>query len=254
LYVAQIKFEKRLELDRDKASDAINGLLSALRMNGQVCGREVAVIDTPDYLMATELIPEIHSLDTNHHNQYVLRDLQILGELGLSGPSIEVAREMDGHLACECAVPASYILYTNYLTLESSLWCGDCFHPVPLYRIPPTSGKEYNDIIGWQSNYKACDTLQMLCTQVERTALRQMSWLDSGLTKDGLDICRRIKEVTQTPTYYYLYRHYGRSKRDEARRRCPSCQGEWLLAERWHIFDFRCDRCELLSNIAVALP
>jgi predicted nucleic acid-binding Zn ribbon protein len=85
----------------------------------------------------------------------------------------------------------------------------------------------------------------------ERFALREMGRHDSRLSQRGRAICGNIEELTGRPAYYHLHRYYGRSYRKEAERRCPECGGEWRLPETWHrLFDFRCDNCRLLSNMA----
>ncbi|WP_157778689.1 DUF2310 family Zn-ribbon-containing protein [Massilia violaceinigra] len=48
----------------------------------------------------------------------------------------------------------------------------------------------------------------------------------------------------------------GASRRaaQEARRRCPGCDASWHSPATPHgMFDFRCDRCRLLSNLAFNL-
>ena len=78
-----------------------------------------------------------------------------------------------------------------------------------------------------------------------------MSRLDSALTKSGLENCRLISAITKKPVYYYFYRGNGRKMAVEKKRKCPKCGGDWLLDEPWHgKFDFKCDKCHLLSNIA----
>jgi predicted nucleic acid-binding Zn ribbon protein len=143
-----------------------------------------------------------------------------------------------------------FILYTNYLSLESPIRCGDCFGIFPLYRIPATKDDEYTDILTWESDYKACDTLQMNCSTGERFGISQLSRCDSSLSKRGIDICICIAVSTGIPAYYYLLKESGRNKRAELNRKCPSCGGEWLLHDSLHkLFDFKCDKCKLLSNI-----
>ena len=250
MYVGKILLTHHKPVDKDVASDVINFLLGALRMNGQVCGREFPIAITPRGYAATCMLPEKTSLNANHHNRWVRECLQKIQEAGLEEPDCGVAEELDGAGACDCEHPESYLLYTTHITLESPLRCGECFLPVPLYRIPPMRNEEYNDVISWQSYYQACDTLQMNCTPMERSAMRQLSRLDSGLSEHGLALCRQIKELTRIPTYYYLYRYGARSRRQEQKRLCPSCEREWLLPTPWHIFDFRCDHCHLASNLA----
>jgi len=133
---------------------------------------------------------------------------------------------------------------------ESPLSCGDCFRAVPLYRIPHTHGDEYADVLQWEADYKACDTLHMNIGTGERFGERQMFRHDSSLSRRGREICASISSLTGRPTYYYLCKVRARSSAEEERRRCPNCNGQWKLGKRWHLFDFRCDRCLLLSNIA----
>ena len=242
--------KKQATLERDAASDAIDMLLSALRMNGQVCGREMLTADTPDCYISSILLPEATALQETHNNRYVNDALKKIQDAGLSAPECFATEDMDSRGVCVCETPQSLFLYATYVSLDSPLRCGDCGLSRPLYRVPPTKEEEYNDIICWQSDYQCCDRLQMNCRNLERAAMRQLSRLDSSLSRDGLAICRRICELTGIPTYHYLYRYGGRSLRKERQRLCPACQSEWLLAEPWHDFDFKCDKCRLISNIA----
>ncbi len=51
--------------------------------------------------------------------------------------------------------------------------------------------------------------------------------------------------------YYYLYKYNGKSRTIEESRKCPNCKGGWFLNEPLHgIFDFKCDKCHLVSNVA----
>ena len=91
----------------------------------------------------------------------------------------------------------------------------------------------------------------MNCQVGERFATNQISALNSALTKEGLEICHSISELTQKDVYYYLSKDKSRSLQSEKSRVCPSCQQQWLLAKEIHgLFDFKCSRCRLLSNIA----
>lgn len=250
MYVAQLTMTAQMPVDRDTASHAINSLLAALRMNGQVCGREWPIAITSEDYTATVLIPEPTALEAVHHNHYATQSLDALHTAGLSAPEITIARDVDGAGTCNCAQSQSLILYTYDVSLEPPLRCGDCFLPVPLYRVPPIKDVDYYEIICWQSDYQACDRLQMNCTTLERPATRQISRVDSSLSQFGLDICRRLTETTHLPVYYYLYSDSARSRRQEQKRLCPSCGSEWLLAAPWHKFDFKCDRCRLLSTLS----
>ena len=52
-------------------------------------------------------------------------------------------------------------------------------------------------------------------------------------------------------SYINLKKGSGNDIESERGRRCPGCDGAWMLDEPWHgLFDFRCDPCRLVSNIA----
>lgn len=251
MFVAELTFDVPGACDVDMLSDAVNNLLGTLRMNGQVCGREWPIVQTNQHCSAIILIPAHDALDSAHQNSYVKGALDKLVAIGIGAPRIAmIGEDIDGADPCTCEKPASYILYTDYLSLESPVRCGDCFCPIPLYILPHTYDDEYYDVISWQSNYQACDLLQMNCGILERATTRQLSRFDSRLCRDGLAICDRIATATGIPTYYYLYRYGSRSRTAELARRCPSCGGPWLLENPWHLFDFKCTQCNLISNIA----
>jgi predicted nucleic acid-binding Zn ribbon protein len=124
-----------------------------------------------------------------------------------------------------------------------------------LYSIPATYHDEYCDIISWQSDYQACDNLQMNCKTGERFGIRELSGHNSSLTGQGIKICKLIMNNTDIPTYYYLYRHHGRSRKSELQRKCPQCNQSWFFEDPVHnLFDFKCDQCHLFSNIAFSIP
>jgi len=251
MYVAEVSFPFAKNLELNLISDLVNRALAAWRMNGQVCNREWPITIFDNAASATVLIPEPVSLEKNISNEYVRKALSELLDKGRCSPEVKIkGDDIDSGEVCSCSQVNSYVLYTTYISLESPLRCGDCFGPIPLYKIPPTDGDEFYNLICWQSDYSSCDALQMNCSTLERAATREMSSHDSSLSKQGLAVCQVITNSTAIPTYYYLYRNNGRSRKSERQRKCPSCGGEWLLEERFHCFDFKCERCRLLSNIA----
>jgi len=79
----------------------------------------------------------------------------------------------------------------------------------------------------------------------------------SELAEEGRDLCRAIESATGVPTFYYLMRYWGRPKAEE-RRRCPGCGDAWRTERpreppnRFWQFDFKCDRCRLVSHLGAA--
>ena len=255
MLIAEIKFKIEKPEDSETQHDEIQWLLGTYRMDGHILGRESSVAPQPDQFIAFTLIPAEDAFDAATYNKYIRERLQKLSLVGLSQPIYNIlGKDPSESSACACSGRSAFILFTTYLTLQSPLRCASCFSAVPLYRIPRFPSEDLHDIISWQSDYQSCDSLQMNCSTGERFATQQLSSYDSSLTQRGLQICKQIKRLTGKAVYYYLYRGTGRSHKMELERKCPHCGGGWLLKEPWHkLFDFRCNKCRLLSNIEWSL-
>jgi predicted nucleic acid-binding Zn ribbon protein len=201
------------------------------------------------------MVPSRDSLDERFANKYVREYLAKYLKITSSVPQITIlGPDPDSAPACGCENPVDYILFTNLMTVESPIRCAECFHPVPLYLLPFTDDEEHLDALSWVSDYKACDTLQMHCTVGERFGEQQMLRHDSALSKSGRELCRKLEAKIQGKVYYFLHKYRGRSVAAERKRLCPECDRSWILADQWHgLFDFRCEHCRLLSNIASSL-
>jgi predicted nucleic acid-binding Zn ribbon protein len=144
------------------------------------------------------------------------------------------------------------ILFTTFVNAEPPLRCGSCFGPIALYHVPATNeAANWRDILSWEDTYQAMDWLFIGTGPGERFAHDQLSRFDSDLSTDGRTLARELEKQAGVPVYYYLSKHFGRSDKAERRRMCPSCGKAWLRKEPLHrIFDFQCQRCRLLSNVA----
>ncbi|WP_374349417.1 DUF2310 family Zn-ribbon-containing protein [Chitinimonas sp.] len=236
-------------LDDDEI-ELISALLGTLRMNGQIYGREFPFYRAGEAVCAQVMVPESGALDTNHRGRYVARDYERLRVARVQVSHVDLGSELDSQPACQCQAPSAYLLSTNYLAIVSPIDCLDCGGAVPLYRFAPFASGEYSELISWQSDYQSCDHLQMNCSTLVRAGMREISRLDSALSRRGLDYAAQLAAGCGRPVYYYLYRYGARSLRQERARRCPGCGGEWLLDTPIRCFDFKCDNCRLLSNIA----
>ncbi|MGL5359937.1 MAG: DUF2310 family Zn-ribbon-containing protein, partial [Shewanella sp.] len=149
--------------------------------------------------------------------------------------------------------PSWQLLYTSYVHMCSPLRSGDNLLPIPLYQIPATFNGDHKRIIRWQSEWQACDELQMAAaTQAEFAALEELSSPNSDLFRRGWDLRGRIEYLTKIPTYYYLYRVGGQDLASELVRACPRCGSRsWKLAEPLlDMFHFRCEPCRIVSNLS----
>jgi predicted nucleic acid-binding Zn ribbon protein len=252
MYFAEVWFPFGTTRKKTVVGEEVTGLIVWWNRNGQVNGRNWSVIVDEKGIRAFLILPERTALAKKHANKYVTASLEKLVALGVEPFLVTIlGREMGTFTSCRCRKPSRYYLFAS---VGSPLWCGDCRNPVPLYRIPPISGDEYYGILMWNEDHLACDTLWLGSAVGERFSGRQMSEPESELSRAGREICAAIEEKTGIPTYFYLHRYSGRSMKSEKARKCPVCSGEWLLAERWGIFDFQCDGCRLLSSLAVNFP
>ncbi len=251
MYVAEITF-KQTAGNKSQADQGLYSLLVDWRNNGQILGSEWPIGVSTACLTLRLLVPERTALAVVHNNKSVHRSLRYLKLCGLSRPRVRmVGRDLESLSLDSCRRRKAYILTTSHLTLESPLQCGDCHGMVPLYRIPQTDGHgSHNGIRYWESLYQTLDGLWIASGAGERFAYRQLANHNSELSMLGRGICDKIRELTNVPTYYYLYRYHGRSLNQDRKRRCPGCGGKWLLSEPWYHYDFRCDRCLLVSEIA----
>lgn len=257
MYVAEITFHlpaRTLEQAAQNAlENAVYRLLAAWEHGGRMELSEPSMVQLPDRCVIYAYIPEPHTLDAALDRTPVKNALQELQALGIAAPD---ARVLGTAFAvepnCHCDKHSSYILYTTLFSRVSPLHCGDCFQPVPLYLIPPISNDSYQELLDWQTAYKACDTLYIQSRALEQEAIYEMAWLKSKLTKRGRKFCRMIEKSTGIPTYYYLH-HFPWQKADQEERRCPDCDSAWRLPRPWHnLFYYKCDSSRLLSSRAFA--
>ncbi len=252
MYVAEILFRRRGKPATGNELDAIQGALGLLRQSGQILGREFPILTRRGGYSARVLVPDRDALRPRHHSSFVRGQLARLSESGIAPVRMNiVGKDAAGGPADRCRAPGWHILFTTYLAIAPPLRCGRCFRPVPLYRIRDPRERLAYELLCWESDYQACDTLQMNCRTGERFGTRELSDPGSSLGRRGRLICRRIRRLTGVPTYYYLLRASGAKKGTEENRPCPGCGGRWRLRERLHgLFDFKCDRCRMVSNLA----
>lgn len=252
MYVQKISIKIKSKSDRNEIIDEFNSLLSSYRSNGQTQGKIESQYIKNDKIVCLPFTLEKKSLEKSNNNFYVNKQIKKIEDLCFSKLKFKtVGKSYHGYKgACKCKKSDFYILITNYITIESPLICGNCNKSVPLYRLPIYYDYGYLPILSWETNYVSCDSLQMNCEVGERWALNQMEKIDSQLSKIGLEICRKIEELTAIPTFYFLY-NYEKVKDGQLVKTCPSCKKKWDLKEPLQDFyDFKCDNCKILSTIS----
>lgn len=247
--------KKKQRYDINQVLHYCNQLIDAWRYNGQIIGREIPVSYhfTTDDLLSFAInvtCPEKDALASVYHSDAVQQALTQLAQLGVDFAHYEITAidlNSDENIT-DVSVIQEFVLYTNYLKSSSPLCALDNLAPVPLYHLRHTSLGM--DCIKWEENWQACDQLQMNGEILEQAALQQLSDYHSVLSKQGYTLCQQLEQQLHKPVYYYLYRVGGESYQQELARCCPRCGGQWLLDSPINIFNFKCDHCRLVSNIA----
>jgi predicted nucleic acid-binding Zn ribbon protein len=253
MYVAELQFNIIADTSYPLAEQAIRNYLEALIFNGQILGREFPTYLQQDCFISRIILPETAALASHHHSTTANQALMALGEAGLAFPKLTLLGEdlMSNHTD-PCEAPSALILYSRFGLMNSVLYCAEHFAPVPLYRFLPTSGPDHQDLIRWQLQFQALDEIQMQEQRVlPKIAENSLQQLNSTLNRQGRQFAAKIARQQQVPVYFALYSGSSRNCDTEADKCCPGCGQAWRLAEPLHqLFDFQCQHCLLVSNIA----
>ncbi|WP_028774513.1 Zn-ribbon-containing protein [Shewanella waksmanii] len=253
MHVIELRFECFDNTTITAAEQAINGLLEAYRANGQVLGREFAVAFNEGEFRVRLLTPEKSSLAKRHNSPWVNVALKDLTAAKILAPREKYIGQDINSEVSSTDTPSWQVLYTSYVHMCSPVRNGDTLQPIPLYQLPATFNGDHKRIIKWQTEWQACDELQMAAaTKAEFAALEELTSDKSDLFRRGWDLRGRIEYLTGIPTYYYLYRVGGESLATEQQRACPRCGSkDWLQPQPLlDLFHFRCDNCRIVSNIS----
>jgi predicted nucleic acid-binding Zn ribbon protein len=247
MFAAKVSFDASGDKE-GRIRDAAESLLATWYKNGQILGSSRVLADLGTSLDAYVTVPQADALETRHNNVYAMQELEALRTAAalvtILGPSPSET------LCCSCPSRSALLLYTHYLCELPPVRCLDCLGPVPLYRLPHVHDHEHLVLLQWAADYRACDTLQMHCSTGERFGEAQLFRHDSALSRNGRELASKLEAASGMPVYYYLHKTRGRGHGAEMRRLCPSCGSAWRLERPLHHFDFRCDRCRLLSAVA----
>jgi predicted nucleic acid-binding Zn ribbon protein len=250
---AQLFFRTHAAGNDEQLLDKVQSYLAALLHNGQIVGDHTPTAKVSGGYLVIASLPETNALADRFANKWVRKRLRELAAVGVDRPQVtHLGTDPESREPCRCRKRPFLIMFTSVINAESPLRCGACFGPVALYKVPATNeAGNHQDILWWQDTYQAMDWLFVRTGAGERFAHEQLSRFDSELSTDGREIARTIEKKVRVPVYYYLSKHFGRSDQAERRRKCPSCEKAWLRTEPLHrIFDFECQRCRLLSNVA----
>lgn len=256
MWVAELCFKVIADTDYSRAEAALRRYLEALIFNGQVLGREWPTHFAQDSFYTRVVLPAADALHPSQHSERGRLALAQLGDAGLGYPQLAMLGHdlMSNHSdPChdEGVEPTAYIWYSRFAQMNSVLYCADHFAPVPLYRAAVRTTNDYEDVIRWQLQYQALDEIQMQETSMLPSTEQALQDVNSRLNHAGRQLAQECATALKRPVYYALYSGSSDDCQREVSKTCPSCGGHWKLDEPWHgLFDFRCERCSLVSNIA----
>lgn len=255
MYIQEISFQIATNFDLDSVETEFHTLIVSYRNNGQIQDSSInhIFINGENKVICTAITIAKDALNKKFNSEAISSNIKKIEQLFNTKLEYQLIGEalVNKEEQCKCKKSEFYILYTNFLAIGSPIMCGSCFNDVPLYKLPKYDEYGYTPILSWESNYKSCDTLQIGCSVGEVWAMKQMWRADSQLSKQGIDICKKLTELTNTPTFYYLFNYRSIRHSKDIKRKCPCCGGEWLLQEKLHnIFDFKCDNCNLISSLS----
>ena len=121
MYTAEIRFQFEQSDVSEEIIEYAEDFIGTLRQNGQVCGSEFPTTLRGTTYLAYALIPEQDALNELHYNTYVCHWYRLLQNNGMIRLEHTVLGEEEGLGVCECVKPDSYILYTDFTSLESPL-------------------------------------------------------------------------------------------------------------------------------------
>ncbi len=253
MYTQEIRLATNLAKDKETLYEEFSILLVNYYKNGQVQDDTDNLHIDLDSIRCFPLTIAKDALKKKHNTSLINDRVKKIETLSKSKLQFNVLGKSPVYDAKECKCKKSdfYILFTTFNHIGSPITCGTCKLDVPLYKLPLYDDYGYGDILSWQSNYKACDTLQIGCEVGEMWAMKQMWQHNSDLSKQGIEICEKITKLTKISTYYYLFNYRRISHKKDMNRKCPCCGGEWILKDELHsLFNFKCDKCLLISSLS----
>lgn len=252
MYVAELTFSVIANTDFTRAEIAIRHYIETLIFNGQVLGREFPTAWLQDSFRSRLVVPHGDALLPKYHSEQATIALHQLGKAGLAYPQLKLlGMDLMSPHTDPCSAPTSYIVYSRFSDTCSPIRCGEHLAPIPLYHLSHTA-TDFEMLIRWQLQYQALDEIQMQQHRVlAKTAERSLQQLNSQLNRQGRRLAKQLEHANQIPVYYALYSGTSADCAAEADKVCPSCHGDWRLTEPVaDVFDFQCQRCRLVSNIA----
>jgi hypothetical protein len=265
MFLCEVDFGKlHSKLDgRESQRGAVERFFSTLYKNGHIYDG-YAIGESKGRLMAYAELTLPGSYQEKYYSKWALLRLKEVEEVLKSKPAWKILTKSPKKKIIHWKSADSLFLSClphSCSEQYSPIYTGDNGQQVPLYLLPmpdrDTSGEDMawsEYLYQWASSYRAHDSIWIGSGALEMLAYKQLADPESELNTSGRDLCEEIEKYTNIPTYYYLYRYFGRKER-EAERLCPICGKPWRVERSdekrpWWDFAFRCEPCRVVSNDA----
>lgn len=253
MLVAELEFKIIADTSFSAVEKGIRYYLEKLIFQGQILGREFPTYQAKDSFFSRVVLAQPDALEKKSHSSAGLQALEQLQHVGLSYPKLSILGDdlMSNHTD-PCPAHTALILFCSFSATNSVLYCAEHFAPVPLYKVGRTNGEDFESLVRWQLQYQALDEIQMQESRVLlKSAEQSVQGFYSALNQQGYQQARALAKELNKPVYYYLYSGSSKDCASDAKKKCPGCGSDWKLTTSWHgLFDFCCQPCQLLSNIA----
>ena len=254
MFLARITFGTREGASAEpNALECVERYLQALRENGQIFGDYLSAW-SGEKLVVFVYVERPNSLTRRNHCRRAIECLGTVIKHFGQAPNCEIIDDGLPQRFPSWRRSTSFYLFTSAFRDESPLRCGDTGKTIPLYLLPITQQTRM-DLYSWARSYKFHDHIWLGSGTLEIPAYKQIADPASLLSCTGRDLCARVEAATNTATYYYLHRYWGR-RDGEADRPCPVCGRKWQSSDNdsdqnsFQQFDFRCMRCRLVAHAA----
>tara|TARA_R110002126_G_scaffold33382_28_gene104562 strand:- start:3741 stop:4517 length:777 start_codon:yes stop_codon:yes gene_type:complete len=252
MYLAELSYKVIADTNFSRAEAAIRAFSEALIFNGNILGRDFATAWQQDRFCSRLVIPATDALQRANLSQRAISAEQQLNAAGLAYPQLNVlGMDIMSQHSSICAGNA-LLLFTTYSDSCSPLRNLADLAPVPLYLLKHAEGSDHEALIRWQIQFQALDEVQQQQQRVlPKTAENSLQQINSVLNKQGRQLARKTSQHNGLPVYYALYSGSSNNCQADAAKRCPLCGANWrLTTPLLQLFDFKCDSCQLVSNIA----
>jgi len=239
---------------KEKLSTAASSLLGSLMHNYQISeSEETGWVDGA--LRVYTYIPRPDSLSIEYFSPWAQEGYDKVRKLCSTDPQFRVLNDDVRKRYPRWQNSGSLVL--DLCAEHSPIFGGKDREPIPPYLLP-LDQKIKEELYFLQKTYERYYHIWIRTTVLEIPVWREMADPRSENSTKARELCRIIEEATSLPVYYFLARYWGRGKNEE-KRLCPLCGGEWFNGARGMSrriidnCDFICEKDRIISEIGISI-